>query len=120
MTETQFVILETKVDAQDFWSGILGSGWENGYAWVKIEYVGEADWDIVGRFVISYLDHNDEEGEEKVLTKELGIEDLVEAYGKCSSQNLHHCNSKYDWNDPDFCVSDGVLQMAVYGEIIYG
>ena len=108
------------VPADEFWSSTMGSGWENGYAWVKIEYLDGADWDKVGRFVISYLDHNDDEGDEKVLTKELGIEDLAKAYAEAMNRGYFHCGQRWDWQDQDFCTSDGILQLAVYGDVIYG
>lgn len=122
MTETQdkqYITIPMAVPAEDFWSCTMGSGWEHGYAWVKIEYLDGADWDKIGRFKIHYLDHNDD-NEEKVLTKELGVEDLAKAYGFAVSEGYFHCGTRWDWQDQDACTSDGILQIAVYGEVIYG
>jgi hypothetical protein len=69
--DKQYITIPMSVPAEDFWSTTMGSGWEHGYAWVGIKYLDGADWDKLGRFVISYLDHNDDEGDEKVLTLSL-------------------------------------------------
>jgi len=118
--DKQYITIPMAVPAEDFWSCTMGSGWEHGYAWVGIKYLDGAEWDKIGRFIISYLDHNDDEGEEKVLTKELGVEDLAKAYGVAVSEGYYHCGSRWDWQDQDACTSDGILQIAVYGEVIYG
>ena len=110
--DKQYITIPMTVPAEDFWSNTMGSGWEYGYAWVGIKYLDGADWDKLGRFVISYLDHNDDEGEEKVLTKELGVEDLAKAYGVAVSEGYFHCGSRWDWEDQDACTSDGILQIA--------
>ncbi len=117
--EKQYITVPMVVPAEDFWSNTMGSGWEHGYAWVSVKYLDGADWDKMGRIKITCLDPNDPD-EEKTITKEIGVEDLVKAYAFALSENYHHCGTRWDWQDQDSCTSDGILQIAVYGEVIYG
>lgn len=107
------------VSKQLLWE-TLGSGWENGYAWVGIKYLGDADWNKIGRFEMSYLDAEGDEGDEEVLTKEMGIEDLARGYKLAVENDFHHCGSALSLDNQDFCSADAILQYAIYGDLIYG
>lgn len=120
MTETKYVKIEVQVEAEEFWSNTLGSGWEGGYAWQKIKYNGDAEWNKMGTFDLTYLDPTDDDEEKTLTKKDIGIEDLVRAYSELATAGFHHCGSALNWQDQDLCSSDAILQQLVYGEVIYG
>jgi hypothetical protein len=107
----------TQDEYEDFWSETMGGGWEFDSCWYGIEYDGDAGWEKVGTFTITCENPEDEE---KVMSKTLGIEDLLKAYQFCLDKGYGHCGQEYDWQDQDMCTSSGILQVAVYGDILYG
>lgn len=111
----EMIVVPVRISAVDFWSNILGSGWESCEWWTGIEYGEGSDWDKVGTITLTGWDEVSEEGEDVVKTKTLNLQDLVDAYTNCLAQG-------YKFNVEDFDVYDGdaVIQMAFYGEVVYG
>ena len=107
----------TQDEYEAFWSETMGGGWEFDSCWIDMDYHEGADWETPGRFTII---GQDPENESKTISKELGIEDLLKAYQFCLDKNYSHCSGGWDWQDQDVCTSSGILQVAVYGDIIYG
>jgi hypothetical protein len=107
----------TENEYADFWSETMGGGWEFDSCWIDMNYSEGADWETPGRFTII---GEDPENEGKTISKELGIEDLLKAYQFCLDKGYGHCGGEYDWQDQDMCTSSGILQVAVYGDILYG
>jgi hypothetical protein len=107
----------TETEYEDFWFETMGGGWEFSDCWTNIEYHNGCDWDKIGTFTIT---GEDPENEGKTISKTLGIEDLLKAYQFATDKGYGHCGSEYDWQDQDNCTSSGILQIAVYGDIIYG
>jgi hypothetical protein len=107
----------TQDEYEDFWSETMGGGWEFGECWVTIKYQGDTTWEKMGRFTIV---GEDPDNEESTVSKELGIEDLLKAYQFCLDKGYSHCGGGWDWQDQDLCTSSGILQVAVYGDIVYG
>jgi len=58
----------------------------------------------------------------KVIKKWLTPNQIGQAFGKCVELGLTHCGGYRveDLENADACTSDLVLQMAVYGEIVWG
>lgn len=101
---------------QEFWEETMGGGWEFDNCWIDIKYQDGAKWDILGRFTII---GEDPENEGKTISKELGIEDLLKAHQFAIDKGYGHCGGEWDWEDQDVCTSSGILQIAVYGDVIF-
>lgn len=110
------IVLPVEVDAEDFWSNVLGSAWETWDWWVRLDYSEGSDWDKLGEITITAQDPNaDWEDEQPTITKTLTVEDLAAAYGKCISEG-----HRFNLEDLDASDGDCVIQMAMFGEVVYG
>jgi hypothetical protein len=108
------------ISKQTLWETTFGGGWEYMEWWVKLEYSDGGDWDKIGtgEFTLTACDPDDPD--EPTTTKTLTIEDLAKAYSLALTEGYKHCGGSWDLDDPDACVSDGLLQIAFFGEVIYG
>lgn len=108
------------VDKQELWEATLGGGWEYMPWWIKLEYSEGSNWDIIGdgKFVLTFQDPDEPNCNQ--VSKTITIEDLAKAYSIALTEGYEHCGSAWDLEDPDACVSDGLLQLAFFGEITYG
>lgn len=115
-------LIAVTVTAQELWSTVLGSGWEYaGDHWVASRFES-GDWDTVGKFRLS-ADARDIEGHDSAyITKVITVEDMQAAYDFALAKGYRHCGgySFADLDDADACWSDGILQIIIYGDIIYG
>ena len=111
------IVIPFAVDVEDFWSSVLGSGWEEGHWWLKWKYSEGSDWDKPGLLTLWC---ENPENEEEAIKKEFNIDDLVRGYVLAIEDNYHHCGSKIDWENLDFCGSDAILQYAFFGKLVYG
>jgi hypothetical protein len=102
------------MEATEFWSSVMGSLEFMGEHWLKVKYRGDADWNKPGIVTITA-----DNGEETV-TKSLTIEDLVQAYEAAIAKPYYHCGGTIDIDDMDECASDIVLQLAMFGDVVYG
>lgn len=109
------VTIKREIDDAEFWSSIMGSTEFYNEWWLKVRYRGEADWDKPGSVTITALGEDNEP-----VTKTLTTEDLVCAYEFVLAKGYHHCGSKIDIDNMDECASDMVLQVAMFGDVIYG
>jgi len=112
-------LVAKKVDAEEFWSSTFGSGWEDCSWWIDWNYSEGADWNKIGQISLKVLDPDDY-NEVKTITKTIGLEDIVKAYEWAQGQNFFHCGSRWNWEDQDVCVSDGILQIAMFGDVVFG
>jgi hypothetical protein len=111
------IIIPFAVDVREFWSCVLGSGWEEGSWWQKWKYSEGSDWNEPGLLTLWCEDPEDYD---KFVKKELNIDDLVRGYALAIKDDYHHCGAKIDWEDLDFCGSDAILQYAFFGKLVYG
>jgi hypothetical protein len=121
---SELVIIPVKVEAGGLWSSVFGGGWEFFGDHIKsVEFLNGSSWEEVGLARITGLDPKDED---KTVTVEVGIHDLVEAYAELLSQDTYashsmaqsfYGNSEFDF---DAMTSDCMLQQMLYGEIVYG
>lgn len=121
---SELVIIPVKVEAGGLWSSVFGGGWEFFGDHIKsVEFLNGSSWEEVGLARITALDPKDED---KTITVEVGIHDLVKAYAELLSQDTYashsmaqsfYGNSEFDF---DAMTSDCMLQQMVYGEIVYG
>lgn len=71
-----------------------------------------------GALEISYTDDKSDESQKAVLVPD----QIGQAFAKCVEMGLTHCSGYLveDIDNADACTADLVLQMAVYGEIVWG
>jgi len=108
------------ISKQTLWEATFGGGWEYMPWWTGLVYSDGGDWDKIGtgEFTLTACDPDDPS--EPDTTKTLTIEDLAKAYSIALAEGYEHCGGAWDLDDPDACVSDGLLQLAFFGEVIYG
>jgi len=118
--EDNLIIIPVRIDQDLLWSSTFGGGWEHSSWWVGLKYGVGGDWDKIGdgTFTLTACDPDDDD--EPKVKKTLTIKDLARAWAIALENNYHHCGTSWDLEDPDHCVSDGILQLAFFGEIIYG
>lgn len=115
MNQVITVQVPVMVDAQALWSETFGSGWEYSSVAIRVRYQGDADWETPGTASVTIGDTPDER-----QTAEITVQDLATAYGKLIAMGYHHCGAPIALDDFDACASFDMLQMAVFGELIYG
>lgn len=120
MENSETINIVVPVNKQLLWEATFGGGWEYSEWWIKLEYPDGADWNIIGtgEFTLTACDPDDPD--EPPTTKTLTIEDLAKAYSVALRETYQHCGGVWNLEDPDACVSDGLLQLAFFGEITYG
>jgi hypothetical protein len=98
------------MDADEFWSEIFGASFEIWEWWFAVNYI-EGDWDKAGTVEV-IAEH---EGSDELEIKRFTVEEIASAYNACLAKGLD-----VDIENMDACSSDLVIQMAMFGEIIYG
>jgi hypothetical protein len=113
----------------DLWSAFWGSGFESdpvtrNYL-MTLDFI-EGDWETLGVAEVGYVDEedpNEGDDEDAWLTKRLNIEDITTALSKAMNEGYHHvpCGGKItaDFDDWDACISDIILQLALYGKEVW-
>ena len=107
--------IEFEVDEKELWSTIFGASpftFGRGEWFPDAEFLGEADWETVGQIKIVGIDDD-----ENQVTKILGIEDLAKALPIANQQVYMDL---FDFDKYDSICADAVLQVAMFGKVIYG
>ena len=91
------ITIPKRIDADELWSDVFGSGWET-YEW--------------------WYGHRYEDGEGQYITP-ITIDDLVLAYTRLSQSDYTHCGG-FTLDAPDACTGDAILQLCIYGELVFG
>jgi hypothetical protein len=103
---------------QAAWEAVAGSlptwTW-----WREFKFMAGSDWDRPGELAVTGEDPNDET---KTIGKILTARDFLAAYDKLRTTDNggKHCGTCDLIDDPDDCSSDLLLQVCMYGEIVYG
>lgn len=102
-----------EVDDQELWSSVFGSRpFSFGDHFTDAEYIGDANWEKPGLIKITGTDSNDQE-----ITKTIGIRDLAEALPIANQQVYMDL---FNFDNYDSICADAVLQVALFGKVIYG
>jgi hypothetical protein len=109
------ITIPYKIEDKEFWSSILGSTEFTEEWWLKIHYEDDTSWEYPGAIQVTALD-----GDNKPVTKRLTLDDLLVAYIFAVTREYGHCGALVDIQDMDSCASDIVLQIAMFGDVIYG
>lgn len=116
-TKNRVAIKDVKVtktfNGQDIYD-VATSPTRNVSPWIKsIQSVGD-----FGAIEISYTDDKSDDHQKVVLVPD----QIGQAFAKCVEMGFTHCSGYplEDIDDADACTADLVLQMAVFGEIVWG
>lgn len=102
-----------EVEDQLLWETVFGSSpFSFGDHFEEAEYLGKADWDTMGRIKISGLD-----GDDNMITKVLTVKDLAKALPIANQQVYMDL---FNFDQYDSICADAVLQVAMFGKVIYG
>jgi hypothetical protein len=110
------------VPSKELWSSVFGSGFESdpvNDAWLAGLRFIEGSWDVPGLIELEYLGED-----EKRHKQTYNVHDLAGALSTAVSKGYRHspCGGMIgvDFSDYDSCVADLLLQVMVYGELVYG
>lgn len=116
MSDEVTVSVVLKYDADELWSRIFGADPESfGSWWLDMEYLS-GDWDKAGEIRVSLEDPDEGEGSGIPVVKVLTIQDLADALSKCPP----HVVSDVLNDNVDCIVAGYVIQVAVFGDCVYG
>jgi hypothetical protein len=120
--------IKKEISYAELWEAIWGSDGTGITYWcskirtaegksIKLWLKGEREFDLVPNPQDFRL-YEDEEEKWHLVT----LEDLARGYKMAYEQNLTHCGSCLvaDLEDADACSGDVLIQLAVFGEVIYG
>lgn len=119
------VNIPTEVDILDLMDSVYNNLWRRHSPWIEsIEYDWEDDnrADIPVTVICWNNNHGDYDNPENFLTKVLDKHDLLKAFVAVVSGEYYHCGYRITGNtdDWDTCCSDTIIQMALYGEVVFG
>lgn len=118
MVEFITITVPVVINADRLWGEVFGGGYEYSPVQCQVAFSGESAWDKAGIALVSI--ENPEDGEEAMVSKRVVIDDIAEAYGKLLTMGYHHCGAPLDLDSFDACASFDLLQMVVFGELVYG
>lgn len=105
--------IEIEIDEQELWETVFGSApFAFGNWFTEADYLGDASWEKAGSMRIVGI-NDKEETIEKVITPE----DLARALPIANKQ-VHM--DLFNFDDYDAISADAVLQVAIFGKVIFG
>jgi hypothetical protein len=105
--------IEFEVDEKELWSTVFGSNpFSFGDHFTEAEYLGDADWENVGQIEVTGEDENG-----SMITKILDVQDLANALPIANQQVYMDL---FNFDKYDSICADAVLQVAMFGKVIYG
>jgi len=119
------IIIKKEIDINELLDSVYNNLWTSSSPWVEsIEY----DWQDENRADVpvpvvcwnteaDFYDHPDNH-----LTKVLNKHDILNAFSKVVSGKFYHCGYRItaDFDDWDSCCADTIMQVALYGEVVFG
>lgn len=106
-------LIKFVVDDQELWEAIFGSEpFSFGDHFTKAEYLDDANWNKIGRVKITGINDDDAE-----ITKTIGLNDLASALPVANEQVSMDL---FNFDNYDAICADAVLQVAIFGKVIYG
>lgn len=111
------VKVSREMDRDELWSNVFGTAGESWSWWRGIAYRDGATWESPGESGHVILRVEDPDNDGKVIEKRVGIDDVV-----CAAE--WYVRSGYEklapLDDLDASASDVILQLMVFGEVVYG
>ena len=116
------VRITVEVPAEELWGAVFGSGFESDAVndtWLRGVRFIQGTWDVPGLVELEYIDED-----EKTHKQFYSAHDLAGALSTAIAKGYGHapCGGKIDmdFSNYDACVGDLLLQVMVYGELVYG
>ena len=107
------ITIKFDVLRQDLWEAVFGSSpFSFGDHFTEADYSEGADWNKIGTVTVTGIDDNEQE-----VTKTIGIEELATALPIANEQVYMDL---FNFENYDSICADAVLQVAVFGKVIYG
>lgn len=106
------------VKDEQLWSAVLGSAFETWSWWRDVSYPTGSDWETPGTVMLTLDDPEHGESDGVLLSRTLTIDDIVRGY-QLLLQQFQFDVTPYDL-DFDAVSGDAVLQLAIFGELVYG
>jgi hypothetical protein len=110
------VQLAVSLDAEELMDNVFHNLWRSTSPWI-VKY-GYGSFDETPTVDVKHFNRDEE-----VTTTNVTPEMLATGLTYCITKQLHHCFTyavSADMDDWDTCVSDMVLQAAVFGEVVFG
>lgn len=105
--------IKIEIKDQLLWETVFGSSpFSFGDHFTAVKYLGKATWETLGKIKITGLNEKDEE-----VTKILSVKDLANALPIANNQVYMDL---LDFEEYDSICSDSILQVAMFGKVIYG
>lgn len=104
-----------EIDDKELWSTVFGSSpfsFGGGEWFPEAEFLGEADWETAGQIKIVGIDDK-----ENRIEKILDVHDLANALPTANKQVYMDL---FNLDKYDSICADAVLQVAMFGKVIYG
>jgi hypothetical protein len=118
MNKENLVIAEITVDKEELWQSIFGSAYESFEWWLGERFKQGASWEVIGEVTLTAWNPEDET---KEITKSFKPDEIFEAWVKSVAEGYGHCGSTMlEIDDADACFGDVVLQVAMYGKLVWG
>ena len=109
------ITIEVEYDEKEVMDAVLYNIWSATSPWI-VEYAyGSFDEDKI--IPITYVDENNE-----FVKTTFTVDEIMAGLQHVLETGYVHCNAdvSQDLNDWDACVSDLILQAAIFGDVIYG
>lgn len=108
------IIIPLEISRQELWEAVFGSAFESfGTHWHEVEYLGDTDWDVIGKVRLVAIDEVSLLKTEKIVD----IDDIALALPKANEKVYMDL---FNFEEYDAIAGDAVLQMAVLGDVVYG
>ncbi len=104
------------IEADRLWSEVFGGGYEYAPAVCRVKFDHGTTWEKAG---VAQVFIENPENDMALVDRRVVIDDIAEAYGKLLAMGYHHCGAPLDLDSFDSCASFDVLQMAVFGELVF-
>ena len=114
------VNIEVQFDLEEWWSAIFGCAYESLPWWFGEKFHDGGSWEFPSDVTLvseSPFDETDEfDSEVKSVTKRFTVEDIRAAFNKAVAEKP----DLLDLDSYDCYSGDYILQIAMYGEVVFG
>ncbi len=119
MTDERYMITAAMpVDASTLWDSVTGCGAES-LPWYRAIRTPWDDWETPGNLIVTAFDPDDED---RSITRTLTLADIAAAWETVIAGRHYHCGTRIGFTsieDGDQCTADTVLQVALYGRVLF-
>jgi hypothetical protein len=107
------ITLTTKVNTEEFWLNVVGSGFETWSWWTGWVFDRGYSWEVPGAILVDAIDPDT--GEVLAIDHRVTLYDMAQAYSHLVSNGY-----RLVWDDLDASGADCIIQQCVFGEVVFG